>query len=140
MRVMLDTNVVLDHLLNRPPWATDATAIWEANSRGEFDAFVSVITPVNVFYVARKGVGANLARRITDALIAAAGICPIDRAILQAASALPFTDYEDAVQYASADAAHMDVIVTRDLAGYAGTTISVLAPTDFLRNLRANDQ
>jgi len=30
MRVMFDTNVVLDHLLNRVPWANDATALWQA--------------------------------------------------------------------------------------------------------------
>lgn len=46
---MLDTNVVLNHLLKREPWASDATAIWRAHGAGDFGAFVSTITPVNVF-------------------------------------------------------------------------------------------
>lgn len=136
MRVMLDTNVVLDHLLRRIPWAEDATALWQANSAGDFEAFVSAITPVNVFYVARKGVGAVLARRITESLLHSVGICVIDQAVLQAASMLRFTDYEDAVQHASASAAHMDAIVTRDPGGYADATLPVFAPADFLRQLR----
>ncbi len=136
MRVLLDTNVALDHLLKRPPWATDATAIWQASIDGEFDAFVSAITPVNIFYVARKSVGVVLARRITASLLTAVGICAVDQAILQVAQALAFNDYEDAVQHACGTAAQMDTIVTRDLAGYADATIPVLSPTDFLRQLR----
>lgn len=87
MRVMLDTNVVLDHLLNRQPWTNDAKAIWQASVAGEFDAFVSAITPVNVFSVARKGLDAILARRITASLLATVGVCEIDQAVLQAAHA-----------------------------------------------------
>lgn len=34
MRVLLDTNVVLDVLLNRQPWVKDASAIWQANDDG----------------------------------------------------------------------------------------------------------
>jgi len=41
MRVMLDTNVVLDHLIDREPWGDDATAIWQACAAGAFDGFVS---------------------------------------------------------------------------------------------------
>jgi len=86
--VILDTNVVLDHLLNRAPWANDATALWQASSAGDFDAFVSAITPVNVFSIARKSVGAVLARRITGSLLAAIGICPVNQAVFQAAHSL----------------------------------------------------
>ncbi len=137
MRVMLDTNVVLDHLLNRAPWADDATALWRANRAGDFDAFVSAITSVNVFYVARKAVGAVLARRTTESLLTAVGICTVNQAVLRAAHALAFKGFEDAVQHASASAARMDAIVTRDPTGYADATLPILAPADFLRQLRA---
>lgn len=52
-RVLLDTNVVLDFLLDRAPFADAAAALWQANDDGRIEAYVSVITPVNVFY---KGV------------------------------------------------------------------------------------
>jgi predicted nucleic acid-binding protein len=135
MRVLLDTNIALDHLLKRLPWTTDATAIWQASIDGEFDALVSAITPVNVFYVARKAVGAVLARRITASLLGAVGVCAVDQTVLRAAHGLAFRDYEDAVQHASASAARVDIIVTRDPTGYAGATLPILAPADFLRQL-----
>ncbi len=136
MRVLLDTNVVLDHLMNREPWANDATALWQASSAGDFDAFISAMTPVNIFSIARKSSGIVLARQIVMSLLAAADVCPIDQSALKAALALPFTDYEDAVQYASAVAAEMDAIVTRDPSGFSGASLPVLSPSDFLRQLR----
>ena len=54
IRVLLDTNVVLDFLLDRQPFADAAAEIWRANEAGRIEAFVSVITPVNVFYITRK--------------------------------------------------------------------------------------
>jgi len=140
MRVLLDTNVVLDHLLNRTPWANEATALWRASRAGEFDAFVSAITPVNVFYIARKSAGAVLARRITGSLLAAVDVCTVDQTVLRAALTLAFKDYEDAVQHASATAAQMDAIVTRDPAGYTNASLPILSPADLLRQLRANEQ
>ncbi len=54
IRVLLDTNVVLDFLLDRDPFADLAAALWLANDEEQNEAYVSVITPINVFYIARK--------------------------------------------------------------------------------------
>ena len=54
MRVLLDTNVVLDFLLDREPFADAAAALWEAGRNGQIENYVSALTPVNVFYIARK--------------------------------------------------------------------------------------
>jgi len=63
-RVLLDTNVVLDFLLDRAPFADEAAALWQANDDGRIEAYVSAITPVNVFYVARKLKGIETARQL----------------------------------------------------------------------------
>ena len=54
MRVLLDTNIVLDLILDRQPFAEAAASIWELNYQGKIEAYVSAITPINVFYVTRK--------------------------------------------------------------------------------------
>lgn len=61
MHVLLDTNVVLDFLLDRAPFAEAAAQLWEAQRQGRFVAYVSAITPVNIFYIARKLRGIALA-------------------------------------------------------------------------------
>ncbi len=138
MRALLDTDVVLDLLLDRPPFADTAEALWEAHRQGRFVAFVSPITPVNVFYLTRKLKGAAAARQAVAALVATVAVCSVDQAVLAAALALPFADFEDAVQHASAQAAGLDAIVTRNLADYVGATLPVYSTADFLDRLLAN--
>ncbi|HKC62685.1 MAG TPA: PIN domain-containing protein, partial [Pyrinomonadaceae bacterium] len=54
MRVLLDTDVVLDVMLARVPFAQTASQLLDLAEKGLYEAYVSSITPINVFYVARK--------------------------------------------------------------------------------------
>lgn len=137
MRALLDTDVVLDLFLDRAEFAEAAAAIWEAIERGECEGYISALTPVNVFYVARKLKGITLARQAVAELLAALMICTLDEAALTIALGLPLADYEDAVQHASAQAADLDAIITRNLDDYQGATLPVLSPTEFLFKLRS---
>lgn len=137
MRVLLDTNVVLDFLLDREPFAESAAAVWEANRRGEIVSYVSAITPVNVFYIARKLKGGEEARRVVEGLLVECRIAFLDSAVLQDALSLPLKDYEDAVQHASAVHSQLDAIVTRDPDDYARASIPVYSPPGLLAMLSA---
>jgi predicted nucleic acid-binding protein len=64
MRILLDTDVVLDYLLDRAPFAAAASDIWQASEQGKLENFVSAITPINVFYIARKRKGETVARNL----------------------------------------------------------------------------
>ena len=139
MRVLLDTDVILDFFLEREPFIANATALLEANQRGDFDGYISASTPINVFYHARKFKGIAVARQVVTILLASLPVCPIDGAVVQAALLLSFSDYEDAVQHASATASGMDVIVTRNREDYRRATLPVLSPPISSRNCRAED-
>jgi len=54
MRVLFDTNIILDLFLDRQPFADHAAELWQANVDGRLEAFISAITPVNLFYIARR--------------------------------------------------------------------------------------
>ncbi len=135
MRVLLDTNVVLDFLLDREPFAESAAAVWETNRRGEIVSYVSAITPVNVFYIARKLRGIEEARKVIEGLLAECQIAFLDSAVLHEALSLPLKDYEDAVQHASAVHSQLDAIVTRDPNDYARASIPVYSPPGLLAML-----
>jgi len=135
MKFLLDTNVLLDFVLLRRPFASDATALWVANEQGHYEAYVSGITPVNLYYVARKEIGMLLARQAIEERITRIQICAIDMAVLQIAHALQWSDYEDAVQYASATVSGMGAIVTRNLNHYKNATIPIFSPAAFLAQL-----
>ncbi len=135
MRVLLDTNVILDFLLDRQPFAGPADEVWQALQQGRAEGYVSPITPVNVFYIARKMKGVNYARQLVVGLLAVCPACPLDDSVMQAALRLPLTDYEDAVQLAGALAYQLDAIVTRDPNDFVSASLPVYSPADFLKQL-----
>ena len=135
MRALLDTDVILDLFLERATFADDAAVLWEANEQGRYQAYVSAMTPVNLFYVARKLKGAASARQAVMEILAALRVCPLDLVVLQSALTLPFADYEDAVQHASATGSQLDAIVTRNVKDYAAATLPVFSPADFVKQL-----
>ena len=134
-KVLVDTDVILDLILDCHPFVLEATALWDANIQGRFKAYISAITPINVFYIGRKIKGAPAARLAVAKLLAMLPVCAVDLAVLQAAQHIPFADYEDAVQHTSAVATQLDAIVTRNLTDYANATLPVFSPADFLKQL-----
>ncbi|NJK78413.1 MAG: PIN domain-containing protein [Chloroflexaceae bacterium] len=135
MRLLFDTNIMLDLFLSRQPWVVEATALWHAAQQGRCTGFVSGITPVNCFYVVRKAGGIPLARQAVSAMLNVVQVCPVDNAVLQAALLLPMRDFEDAVQHAAAVANGLDAIVTRDPKGFQGATLPILEPAAVLQQL-----
>jgi len=131
-RVLLDTNVVLDFLLDRAPFADPAAMLWQAGDAGRLVIYVSIITPINVFYIARKLKGSAEARQMTASLLASSRICCPTHFDLQGALALQLTDFEDAVQVVSATVESLDAIITRDPGDFAGVDFPVFSPDEFL--------
>src|SRR5438094_7866494 len=115
MRTLLDTDVVLDVILAREPFAKAAAELLDLGEQGLFEPYVSAITPLNIFYIARKAKAVRDLRQAIQSLLETVGVCPIDKAILTSAFELRFVDYEDAVQHESATAAGVEAIVTRDI-------------------------
>jgi hypothetical protein len=85
----------------------------------------------------RKAKGIDKARQAISDLLIAVGVCPITQTVLEDAFALSFTDYEDAVQHASAVAGGLDAIVTRNLDDYKNAALPIYSPADFLNHLKA---
>ena len=137
MRVLLDTDVVLDVIMARAPFAKEAAELFDLSEQGLFEAYVSAITPLNVFYVARKAKPAGDLRQAIEQLLRTVRVGSIDQSVLLAAFALPFNDYEDAVQNACATASGVDAIVTRNLDDYKNATLPVFSPTEFLVKLKS---
>lgn len=137
MRVLFDTDVTLDLILDREPFAEAASSVFELHAQGRIEGYISAMTMVNVFYITRKMRGLERARQAVNELLAGLSICPTDHLVLQEAYRLSFADYEDAVQHACAVAARLDAIVTRNLDDYKNATLSVFSPDDFLSHIKS---
>jgi predicted nucleic acid-binding protein len=135
MRVLVDSDVVLDLFLERPGFVSQAELLWEAHAQGRIEAQVAPITVISLFYFSRKFKGAVVAHKAVDQLLATVQVCSLNHSVLRDASTLGFQDYEDAVQVAAAMAAGLDAIVTRNVNDYKNSPLPVYSPTDFLARL-----
>src|SRR5256885_3445659 len=98
MRVLLDTDVVLDLVLAREPFAQESSQLFKLHEQGKIDAYIAAITPINVFYITRKLKGSREAQRAVELLLISLSVCPLSHTVLlEQAYKLPFKDYEDAV-------------------------------------------
>jgi predicted nucleic acid-binding protein len=135
MRVLIDTNVLLDILLRRTPWVADSQAVWIANHAGRIQGHIVATSVTDMFYVAHKAVGRELAIRGVLHCLAAFEVIPVDAAILHSAVAAPGSDFEDNVMASCADAAGLDGIVTRDLRGFVHSKIPPISPAELIQRL-----
>jgi predicted nucleic acid-binding protein len=67
IRVLIDTNVVLDFLQEREPFAENAVRLFERIDSGEIEGFIAATTITNIYYIIRRVAGAVVAQ---DAIIA----------------------------------------------------------------------
>ena len=135
MKVLLDTNVVLDVLLDREPWSRAATELFAAAERGRLEGMLGATTVTTIFYLARKVVGVDAARREIRRLLTLFAVAPVSRSVLGDALELDFADFEDAVLDAAARHAGAEAIVTRDPKGFAASRLPVLTPGELLGSL-----
>ena len=127
-RVLFDTNVVLDVLLDRQPYVEASSAAWAAVESGISEGMLAAHAVTTIHYLVRKEVGNIKARRIMTAILRVFGVAAVDGAVVQEALQLPFSDFEDAVTAAAARLAGCEYIVTRDPKGFRGSPVRPLTP------------
>lgn len=130
MRVLIDTNVVLDFLQEREPFVENAAKLFEYIDAGEIEGFIAATTITNIYYIVRRAAGRVVAQDAITQVLSDLNICTVDLEILEQALALGFEDFEEAVQYACAVAHNVDTIVTRDTSGFANGRIPVVLPDE----------
>jgi predicted nucleic acid-binding protein len=127
-RILLDTNVVLDVLLDREPYVDASAAAWDAVETGISKGVLAAHAVTTIHYLLRKEKGNAKAKRILSGILTVFGVAAVDGAVVQEALQLPFSDFEDAVSAAAARSAGCDYIVTRDPKGFRESPVRCLTP------------
>ena len=131
-RALIDTNVVLDVLLERQPHVVASAAVWAAIETGLAKGFLASHAITTIHYLVRKELGLARAGRTVSSILRVFKVAPVDSAVLQEALQLSLPDFEDSVTAAAAQLAGCDFIVTRDPKGFRGSPIRPLTPEAFL--------
>lgn len=132
MRVLLDTNIVLDVLLDRKEFVSNSLAIVDVVERGVVTGLLCATTITTLAYLAGKSAGKQSANRHIRQLLSLFEIAPVTRAVLDAALANKATDFEDAVLAEAANQAGAQAIITRNLRDFAHSPVRAYTPAQWL--------
>lgn len=137
MRILFDTNIILDVLLNRAPLVAASSLVWNRVEKGPEEGLISAHAVTTIFYIIQRQQGPATAKEIVAWLLQVFGVSSVDRSVLQAALLLPNSDFEDAVTISAAQRSSCDFIVTRDPKGFRGSPVPAFSPEALLPIIRS---
>lgn len=127
-RLLVDTNVILDVLLDRRPHADTSISIWAAVEMGRAEGFLAAHAITTIHYLIQRELGAVRAKQLIALILRVFRVAAVDSAVIERALRLPIVDFEDAVTTAAALASECEYVVTRDPKGFRGSPVRVLGP------------
>jgi predicted nucleic acid-binding protein len=135
MKVLVDTNVVLDILLKRSPFYQDAFKIFKLIDQERIYGCLSASSITDIFYLLRKDRNnPGEVYQIIDELTAFFSVVPVSETTISGALALRWKDFEDAVQYMTAKENGINYIITRNKTDFENSDIPCVSPDEFTIN------
>ncbi len=136
-RIFWDTNIVIDLLAERHPFFETAAKIMTLAESDHFTLVVSPLSFANAYYVLVKTYGDVVARKKLSQLKAISKIADFGEAIIRKGLVYPFKDFEDGLQYLSAEAENCTLIITRDKKDFKNSALPVMTAEEFLHHFLA---
>lgn len=133
MKILVDTNVILDVLLNREPFAQNSSAVLKLCETPSFQGYITATTITDIYYILCK----NIADKSTlynalEKLLSIVEICDVTKHNIFNALKLRESDFEDAIQSDCAKSIGVDYIVTRNTEDFKNSKVKGITPSDYL--------
>ena len=135
MRVLVDTNVVLDLLLARPPFVGAAARVFGLVEHSRAEGLLCATTVTTIHYLLTQNLSGAASRQALRNLLELFEIAPVSRAVLEEALKSKVADFEDAVIDQAGRLAGAEVVVTRNQRDFRFATLKVLGPDELLASL-----
>ena len=135
MVLLIDTNILLNVLLNRPDFVKDSALIWKLCETEQIKGYISTLTYANMMYVMRKQLSPEQIEEVFRKLSLIFDFADFGQTILTKAVSMKWKDFEDAVQSATAESIHADYIITRNIKDFTQSKVMALTPSEFLARI-----
>ena len=134
MKILVDTNVLVDYIVCRKPYSDDAENIMLLCKNNQVKGCIAAHTVMNLFYILRKEMSVEERKHLLLYISEFMEISGIDRyKIKNALSNNSFKDVEDCLQLECAKDFSADYIVTRNIKDFLKSDIPAILPDDFLK-------
>ena len=134
MKLLLDTNIVVDILSRRAGYA-DSLRVLQSCETKRAEGFVSAVTVTDVTYILRKHIAPADVRDALSTLLAIVDVADVLRSDIRGAFSCGMDDFEDAVQAMCAKRVEADCIVTRNIKDFERSPVPPRLPADILVSL-----
>jgi predicted nucleic acid-binding protein len=136
LKLLFDTNVVLDVMLARQPHALQSAKVVAAAETGLIEGSLCATTITTIHYLAAKAVGAPTAVRQITQLLKIFQVASVTGPVLHAALSARMSDFEDAVLIEAARSIGVDGIITRNPKDFSTANLAIYSPSDVLTMLK----
>jgi predicted nucleic acid-binding protein len=133
-KAFIDTDVILDLMIAREPYALDAARIFLLSEKKEISICTSGLVFSNAYYILQKlGPHKKVVEKLTQLsrLVEIIGLSKL--AVMQALES-EFSDFDDALQHYAALSENVKIIITRNTKDYKNSEIAVLTPDQYLKS------
>jgi predicted nucleic acid-binding protein len=132
MKILLDTNIALDVLLERHPFHETGAKVLGL-SKGGVELFISASAITDIYYITcKRRAGKEAAMTLLKTILLFVDVASVTGNEIRRAIALDWDDFEDAVQYAAGERLAVDYVITRNAADFAFASIPVVSPEELL--------
>ena len=136
MKLLIDTNIVLDALMKREPWVESAAALLFAVAEQKVQGCITASTFTDIYYLLRKRIGSKeQAKQALLDLVAVLDVLDVSGTDCERAFELPMPDYEDALLAYCGKRHKVDYIVTRNLKHFKASPVKAVCPEEILKRL-----
>lgn len=135
MRLLIDTNILLDVLQKREPYVHDSALIWKLCETKRTEGCISALSIANIVYIMRKKLNADRTERTLNLLQLIFRVEDLKAVDLINAAAMKWDDFEDAVQDVLARRIHANCIVTRNVQDFKKSRLPVFTPAEYLKKI-----
>ena len=132
MVLLIDSNIILDVLQKREPHFKLSHIIYRMCEQKFVDGYISTLTFTNIIYIMRKVI---VKRKVNDFYKSMKKIftfIDFTEKDIEKAADMEWADFEDAIQYVSAEKANADFIITRNVKDFELTEIQAIMPEEFI--------
>ena len=135
MKVLIDTNVILDVLCNRPDFIEDSSKIWKYCEIDKIDGYISALSIPNIVYILRKELTPKKTQQIIQQIMMIFNVVELKSSDLKSAAEMLADDFEDAIQMCCASRIKADYIITRNIRDFKNSKIIALKPSELLERI-----
>ncbi|RDC54495.1 PIN domain-containing protein [Pedobacter chinensis] len=136
MTLLFDTNIILDIALIRLPFYEHSSQVFKLIDGSKFKGCITASSFTYIYYIIKKNSNHDKAIFFIESLLSTIDVLNVNKDTIMLAVHSNFSDFEDAVQSASAELNQVDLIVSRNVKDFIGSKITTLSPTEFLEKYK----